>query len=86
MTFEIKTKPEGTPYQTLKKWLDLDFELYLSDLLGDMLFDQGFTPSASRFIDEETVTLGYGYVDSLGLFQWGLSEPYRRAVLEKIVT
>ena len=41
-----------------------------------LLYKIGVKPSCSTFIDEETITVGYGKLDSVGYFQYDLPRKY----------
>lgn len=41
-------------------------------LIAHLLYNLGKKPECSTFIDEDTITMGYGRMDSLGDFQFPL--------------
>ena len=48
-----------------------------NEITAMALFESGELFSSSTFIDEETMTLGYGTLDSLGCWQYELPINYR---------
>lgn len=51
-------------------------ENILYPLWAIILYLFGKKPSSSTFIDEDTITCGYGRLDSIGCFKYPLSTSY----------
>lgn len=48
--------------------------IILNKIYAYFLYCVGKTPAVSTFIDEDTITMGYGHCDKLGDFKFPLSK------------
>jgi hypothetical protein len=54
----------------------------MRSIIAVIMFLFGKKPSYSTFIDEETITAGYGRLDAIGIFKYELPKKYIKKIFK----